>query len=193
MSLLAVAFTTLFFSFIIQAMFLFYYKITDSATAREYKNVFDYMSGIFGDGILVPITNVAIVQALNFIPKAYFDIITWLYAIALGFGVVVVAHWIQKQFSLTNWTMPQVGKWNSLGFYHAIFMFFESTFLSYALIVYVKRLIHFGPSVVIDSPIKFAILSMVLFFVSFAYDYWQPLFKGLFLGKIYAILRAFTD
>ena len=80
--------------------------------------------------------------------------------------------------------MPQVGKWNHLGLYHAIFMFLESSFLVFTLITYVQYLENNGSGVIYNSPIKYGFLMLFIFFVSFVHDYWHTLFKNLvYRGK----------
>lgn len=131
--LLSVALITCFFSFIVQFLVYLRYRSTNNPLVRDQKSVVEYLSGVIGDGLLMPLTNVFAVLtllAVGFNPSLKL----FLASALVGMFVTWVFHYGQQKFKLTNWTMPKVGQWNYLGLYHALFMFAEISFLSLVLI-----------------------------------------------------------
>jgi hypothetical protein len=178
-NLYTVAFVTFFFSFGIQALFWLWYFIRKEPIIKKYKTVFSYSSGYIGDLVCMPATNVFAVMALDRLGNPYFDFSVWMIALLIGLFTTFVFHQGQKHFNLINWTMPQKGKWTLLGVYHALFMYTESSFLAFALVSYFKR----GPGSLAGTPIILGLGIMFLFFVTFIYDYWKPLFRPLLMKK----------
>lgn len=168
--LLFVGGVTFFFSFLMQVIFYWWYKSKDSKFLSHHKTVFDYTSGVIGDGILIPLTNIFAFFALNQI-NIKTDFSLWIVSLAGGFALTLGIHFGQKQLGLTNWTMPEVGKWNTLGITHAMFMFCETSFLLYAFSVFIKKAILLGPHVLLDYPIKYAFITLLMFLLTFTYDY----------------------
>ena len=175
---------TLFFSFGVQFGFYLWYKKHHEKFLTENQHVLQYWSGILGDGVFVPFINVFAVLTLNQIDLISLSSNIVISSFLGGFVITLMFHYGQEYFKLTNWTMPQVGKWNHLGLYHAIFMFLESSFLVFTLITYVQYLENNGSGVIYNSPIKYGFLMLFIFFVSFVHDYWHTLFKNLvYRGK----------
>lgn len=175
---------TCFFSFGVQTLFYIWYLARNEPIIDKYKTVFSYWSGFVGDAVLIPVTNVFAILALNDLGNPYLDFTVWIPSIFVGLGVTFTMHWGQKHYNLTNWTMPQKGKWTLLGIYHSLFMFCESIFLSFALISFLKRVLLSGQSSLAGSHITLGLGLMFIFFTTFVYDYWQPLFKRFFSSKV---------
>ncbi len=176
---------TFFFSFGVQFGFYLWYKKHHEKFLTENQHVLQYWSGILGDGVFVPVINIFAVLTLRQI--GYFEFTARVLGLSLfgGFLITLFFHFGQQYFKLTNWTMPKVGEWNHLGLYHAIFMFFESSFLVFTLISFINYLNINGSGVIFNSPIKYGLLMLFVFFVSFVHDYWHTLFKNLTLrGKM---------
>lgn len=182
--ILNTALITCFFSFGVQSLFYLYYYLSQSSLIRDYKTVFDYSSGIIGDGLLVPLVNVFAVLSLWQSPGGFNDYYLWVISLGCGFLITLLMHYGQQRFTLTNWTMPRVGKWNKLGIYHAFFMLFESAFLSYALLSYLRDLITQGPGFTYHAPIKLGIFIFLMFVGTFVYDYWQCLFRNGYVNYV---------
>jgi len=174
---------TFFFSFGVQALFYFWYLARREQIIVKYKTVFSYYSGIIGDAILIPTTNVFAVYSLKQLGYPVFDYIVWIAAFIIGFITTLFFHLGQKYFNLTNWTMPQKGKWTLLGIYHSLFMFCESIFLAFSLVSYLKHLALEGKNGLAGDPIKFGLVLMFFFFLTFAYDYRKTLFSKFGRGK----------
>ena len=71
--------------------------------------------------------------------------------------------------------MPEVGKWNLLGIYHAVFMSFETSFLAFTLLTIIKVGLASGVGFLINSPVKYSFLVLGLFALTFLFDYRKPL------------------
>lgn len=176
--LILVGSVTCILSFGVQCGFFVLYKLTGNPIIKNYKHVFSYTSGVIGDGLLVPLVNIfaflTLTQIGHTIPRL--DIL--ILGLIMGFGVTFIAHWGQRKYDQKNWTMLKRGEWNNLGLYHAIFMFLESSFLGYTLIFYIDYL--FNPnSEAVFTPFWYAIFVLLLFALTFIFDYWDCLFKGL--------------
>lgn len=175
--LLIVGLITFFFSFGVQVGFYLWYKYHQHYLVTQYKTVFDYTSGVIGDGLLVPLTNIFAVMTMFSIAEGFLNFERWLYAGLTGFTITYLFHVGQEYYKLINWTMPKVGHWNLLGTYHAFFMFFESTFLCYILYSYLQSTARDGNFS--NYSFSYSLLVLALFLISFIYDYWNPLFKKL--------------
>lgn len=180
--LFTIFFITCFFSFGIQTLFYFWYFIRREPIIKKYKTVFNYFSGFIGDALLIPLANVFAYLSLKNAHFPVLDYVIWLFALIIGLTATLVMHFGQKHYNLTNWTMPQKGKWTILGIYHSLFMFVETVFLSFTLLSFLKAILIEGKSS--DGvPIKFGLLIMFLFLLTFIFDYWKPLFKSFLFRK----------
>lgn len=169
-----VALITFFFSFGVQALWFCWYKYKEDEIIEDYKHVFNYLSGIAGDGLLVPLVNVfafsSLLQAsinFNFLAVSF-----------LG-GILVTAffHQMQLKLSLINWTMTEVGRWTNLGIYHALFMFAETSFLIFTLLNFIQSSFS-GPNTdFVVSPITYSVVILLIFLLTMIYDYRKPLWK----------------
>lgn len=177
-TILQVGFITFVFSFGVQAAFYYYYKFTNNSLIKKHKAVMQYTSGVIGDGILMPLTNIFAVLALNS-QKIVIEPYTLLFSIIGGIITVFIFHYGQEYYNLKNWTMPDTGLWNLLGVYHAVFMFAESSFLCFVLINWVQK----GFYSISSHAIYVGFLVMFVFFITFVYDYWKPLFRNLLSKK----------
>ena len=168
--LLAVALITCFFSFIVQFTVYLWYRKTDNPLVRDQKSVVEYLSGIIGDGLLMPLTNIFAFLTLlstGFNPSTKLFLMTAL----SGMFITWAFHYGQQRFKLTNWTMPEVGKWNNMGLYHALFMWSETTFLSLVLIEAGMKFISTGSVESFIWPFLGTLLVLAFFAATFFYDY----------------------
>lgn len=175
LSLVEIGFITFFFSFGVQTLGYLFYKYIDHELIKCHKCVIHYTSGIIGDSILVPLTNVFCALTIYSLGKTIYEFSLWPYSFFSGVVITFFFHYFQLKLKLTNWTMPEVGHWNLLGVYHAVFMSFESSFLSYTLLVIIKTTLEQGIVFVLDSPVKYSFLILGLFLITFLFDYRKPL------------------
>lgn len=90
--------------------------------------VFNYYSGVLGDGVLIPAVNVAgFVMLRQLVPG-----VPWrrlpLYAL-LGLATATAAFLMQARLDLVNWSMPTAFTWSDVGQFHFFVMAAEITFL----------------------------------------------------------------
>lgn len=176
-TLIWVGLVTFFFSFLVQFLFYIWYRIHKDSLIEKNKSVVNYSSGIIGDGLCMPLVNIFAVLTLESIKTIVVN--SWLIiaCFIIGYLVTFLFHYGQAKNKLPNWTMPEVGKWNTLGLYHAFFMFFETSFLAFSLINYLLEY-NFGSGwLFLNSPIIYSFLVLGIFFLTFVYDYRKTIFN----------------
>lgn len=159
-----------FFSFGVQFLVFLYYRYIDHSILKVHKSVIHYTSGIFGDGVFIPMINIFCyytIVALNPTLNLFNTSLSLLGGVVITF----IFHWGQQRLNLTNWTMPEKGLWNILGLYHALFMFCESSFLSFTLITLLSHVDSLSTLTLFHLPAKYSIAILGLFLISFLYDY----------------------
>lgn len=171
MWLLWVFLLTLMFSFGVQSLTFFYYHVQGNQLIHKHKSVFHYLSGLLGDGVLLPLANVFAYLSLESLGQSLNNMAIWSLALLGGLVVTFIFHLGQQRSRSTNWTMPKVGLWNLLGVYHVIFMFAESTLLLYTLL----SVVEVSPTQIWFSDFKYVLLMLGLFFGTFVYDYYHLL------------------
>jgi hypothetical protein len=165
-------------SFGYQLVFYFFYENTDRTLIYSKETVFSYNSGLLGDGILVPLVNI---MAFLLIKRLEFRANRKYLFLALFFGLsfTLVAHYLQASLALTNWSMPVPYHWSGVGRFHFFFMWSETSFLFYALIlsVYKRRRLFF------DSEARLYLGLCVLALLAFA---------GTFLADYFRVVRLYA-
>jgi hypothetical protein len=126
--LAGVFFATMFFAFVVQAAGNVYLNWRADPIVTEYRTTLTYTSAVIGDGLLVPLVNVLMTSQL----------VAWrrkprgaeIVGAVLGAAVMTVGvHLYQAVNALLNWTMTRPFEWTPLGYYHALFMWTELTFV----------------------------------------------------------------
>lgn len=175
--MIKIAVITCFFSFGVQLSAYFWYKFRNPIFLKKHQHVLQYYSGIIGDALIIPLSNVFAFQTLQFSNSSLFVTKIWIISLIISLVTTLIFHYGQKYYKLTNWTMTRPGQWTALGLYHAFFMFLESAFLIYTLVSFMRFIDLYGPSLILLSPIRYSFLWLLLFFVTFAYDYRKTIFK----------------
>ncbi|HEV2216988.1 MAG TPA: hypothetical protein VGV88_05365 [Candidatus Dormibacteraeota bacterium] len=108
---------------------LFGYQWAFSLSYRgSMPTVFNYLSGVLGDGILIPAANVLAYSLL----RQLRPVIRWqrlpLYA-ALGFITAYAAFMAQAGLGITNWSMPAPYQWSAVGQFHFFVLWAEVSYL----------------------------------------------------------------
>ena len=94
----------------------------------KYRPTLTFRSAWIGDGLILPIVNVLMFKALwRWRPRSSTS--TTFTPILGGSLVALLFHIAQGRGGLVNWTMPQPWHWNTLGYYHFIFMSTEFAFM----------------------------------------------------------------
>lgn len=156
-----------------QIFFYYYYLFQGSSLASE-KNVFSYYSGIIGDGMIVPSLNILTYLLLHSL-RVTVNRRKIAFFAALGLGITILVHLAQASLALTNWSMPAPFVWSSMGKFHFFFMWFEFSFLFFALYEVVIRLGEVRGSRAKTKLFVLSLLLVALFLALFAYDYAQIL------------------
>jgi hypothetical protein len=102
------------------------------------RTVFSYLSGVIGDGLLIPVANLGAFLVL----RQMWPYIAWrrvpLY-IALGFIAAFGAFLAQAGLSIVNWSMPAPFVWSAVGQFHFFVMWSELAYLFVAMAVSVNN------------------------------------------------------
>jgi len=102
------------------------------------RTVFSYLSGVIGDGVLIPIANVGAFVVL----REMSPYIRWrrlpLY-VALGFITAFACFLAQGGLQIVNWSMPSPYVWSPVGQFHFFVMWSELSFLYVAMAVSVNN------------------------------------------------------
>lgn len=119
---------TFLLGFIVQAAGNVYLNWRADPIVSEYRTTLSYTSAVFGDGLLVPLVNVAMTSQL--VAWRRRPRLTEIAGAVLGAGVITVGvHLYQAVNALLNWTMTRPFEWTPLGYYHALFMWTELSFV----------------------------------------------------------------
>jgi hypothetical protein len=119
---------TLFFGFMVQAAGNVYLNWRDDPLVSEYRATLTYTSAVIGDGLLIPLANVFITSQL--VAWRRRPRMTEIAGAILGAGVITVGvHLYQAVNALLNWTMTRPFEWTPLGYYHALYMWTEMSFV----------------------------------------------------------------
>jgi hypothetical protein len=112
---------TFFFGFFAGAILNVYLIAIGDPTVHELRTLLTYKSAILGDGILLPIANMAaaaaMVKRVNGVSRA-----SVLVAVFFGLTVTTCVHAFQATQELVNWSMPTPWRWNAIGLWHAAYM-----------------------------------------------------------------------
>ncbi|MCS6800609.1 MAG: hypothetical protein RMM58_10310 [Chloroflexota bacterium] len=104
-----------------------------SRLVQEYRGTLQFLSAWVGDGVLLPALNVIAARLLQRTggPPNRAELAA---ALAVGGGITAALHGYQGARGLVNWSMPRPWRWNLLGWYHALFMTGQLSYLALALL-----------------------------------------------------------
>jgi hypothetical protein len=160
---------TLFFGFMVQAAGNVYLNWRADPIVSEYRTTLTYTSAIVGDGLLIPLANVFITSQLvawRRRPRA-----AEVFGAVLGAGLLtVIVHLYQAVNALLNWTMTRPFEWTPLGYYHALFMWTEMSFVLFfwGQVALVGKE---NPRAILSQRIGFVVLCTALFLRLLFTDY----------------------
>lgn len=171
-----VGLATFFFGFGAAAILNTYLFMVRSPLVLNFRSSLNFVSSIFGDGIILPVVNML---AVSFIIKNR-ELMNKL-ILSLGFigGIIITSyfHLVQALNGLVNWAMPEPWHWNLLGVWHAIYMFLVASFLSLYFLVLIKALISRKK---VSKTALFAIGGIIIFFILLKLDYIEVNLNNLF-------------
>lgn len=122
-----------------QVSFYVLYRLQGSEFLVGQRTVWSYYSGIIGDGVVVPLINMAAFLLLREL-KATLNLKKSMLLLSIGFAVTVAIHYTQATLGLTNWAMPEPFFWSGVGRFHFLFMWVEFSFLFWAFYESVRHL-----------------------------------------------------
>ncbi len=102
------------------------------------RTVFSYLSGVLGDGVLIPFANLGAFLML----RQMWPYIAWRrlpFYIALGFITAFGAFLSQAGLDIVNWSMPHPYVWSAVGQFHFFVMWSELSYLYVAMAVSVNN------------------------------------------------------
>lgn len=104
--------------------------LTRHPLIKEHKATLEFRSAVIGDGLILPFVSVLMMRGLRAwrARPGRRSVISSLLAGVLFTSAVHVG---QVRNKMTNWTMPQPGKWNALGIYHMGYMASQFAFTSF--------------------------------------------------------------
>jgi hypothetical protein len=160
---------TVFFGFMVQAAGNVYLNWRADPIVSEYRATLTYTSAVIGDGLLIPLANVFITSQLvawRRRPRA-----AEVFGAVLGAGLLtVIVHLYQAVNVLLNWTMTRPFEWTGLGYYHALFMWTEMSFVLFfwGQVALVGKE---NPRAILSQRIGFVVLCTALFLRLLFADY----------------------
>ena len=167
--LASVFFATLFFGFMVQAAGNVYLNWRSDPIVSEYRATLTYTSAVFGDGLLIPLANTFITSQL--VAWRRRPRVAEVVGAILGGGVFTVGvHLYQAVNALLNWTMTRPFEWTPMGYYHALFMWAELSFVIFfwGQVALVGRE---NPRAILSQRIAFVVLCVALFLRLLFADY----------------------
>lgn len=109
-----------------------------SPLVAQHRATLTFLSALVGDGLVLPGVNAALAVQLRRWGVALCPARV-LRALAAGAGITAAVHVTQGWLGLVNWSMPRPFVWNWIGWYHALFMCSECTYLAYGSLAVADR------------------------------------------------------
>ena len=177
--ILSVGLATFFFGFGAPAILNLYFFAVKSPLVLNFRSSLNFISSIVGDGLILPIVNMFIVSFLLNNSKSVSKL-NIVFGLISGLLITIYFHVIQGIEGLVNWSMPTPWHWNLLGFWHAVYMFAVSSFLSLYFIVLVLQIKKTGK---IPKNFLFVVFGIIVFLILLKLDY-AKVSLNLFLPKL---------
>ena len=132
-----VGLATLVFGLLASVLLNLYLVAVDDPVVHQLRTVLSYRSAILGDGILLPVVNMA---AASFLTRERQHLARTCVLPALLLGAVFTAyvHGMQAANQLVNWAMPIPWHWNAIGLWHALYMWAVTSWLVLFFFVVLK-------------------------------------------------------
>ena len=165
--IMAVGIGTFFFGFGAGALLNLYLLAINHPLVHQFRAALSYKSAILGDGILLPLVNMA-VAAFVIRNRSYIGRKMIQGSLFSGLLITIYFHVNQAMGGIVNWAMPEPWRWNILGIWHAMYMFSVATLLSlfYLLVVKVTK-----EERVVPREVLAVTLGIIAFFVLLRLDY----------------------
>lgn len=169
MSFVIVA-VSLVLNFLIPYSYFLYITKVKGESFVPYKAINEYLSGMVGDTILVPLINLFLFKSVYGLPVSLsYQVVTL--AFLMGLGAMAISHVSQAMLGPINWSMPEPWRWTFPGKYHMLSATIQYSYMALMLIsVFLER------SVVSTDAVHYhyflaATLAVFLFLGIYALDY----------------------
>jgi len=132
--------------------------------------VFNYYSGVFGDGLLLPTVNVATFVMLRELSAE----IPWRRLptyVALGLATAFASFLMQAHLNWINWSMPTPFQWSDVGQFHFFVMAAEISYLYLVLATAINSWRQMTANSTAWRSFAVSWLGLALFGVTLAVDY----------------------
>lgn len=165
--IVGVGLATFLFGFFAGAILNYYLILVHSSLVTQFRASLSYESSIFGDGVILPITNMIVayfvLENKEFLRKKVIR-----NAIFSGLLITLYFHLNQAMRGLVNWAMPIPWHWNALGVFHAIYMLSVTTFISLFFLILVK---YVRRTKTIPREALIVTLGIIIFLILLRLDY----------------------
>jgi hypothetical protein len=158
---------TFFFGFGAAAIFNFYLYVVRSSLVFNFRSSLNFISSIFGDGLILPVVNMLVVSHILNNTK-YVNKLSLIIGAIMGLLITIYFHVIQAVKGLVNWSMPTPWHWNLLGLWHFFYMLSVTSLLSFYFVVSVMEV---RQTKKLPKNLIFVILGIILFLTLLKLDY----------------------
>lgn len=174
-----VGLATFVFGLLASALLNLYLVATHDPVVQQLRTVLTYKSAILGDGLLLPLVNMA---AASFLSRHRQRVArtTVLAALLLSTAITACVHIVQAANGLVNWGMPTPWHWNGIGVWHALYMLAVTSLLVLFALVLVK-VVRRGTEIPKEAGV--VLVGVLVFLVLLRLDYysgdlqWMPLLR----------------
>ena len=174
-----VGLATFVFGLLASALLNLYLVATNDPVVQQLRTVLTYKSAILGDGLLLPLVNMA---AASFLARQRQHLARGavLAALLLSAAITAGVHIVQAANDLVNWGMPTPWHWNGIGAWHALYMFAVTSLLVLFFLV-VGKVIRRENAIPREAGV--VVLGVLVFLVLLRLDYysgdlqWVPLVR----------------
>lgn len=158
---------TFFFGFGAAAILNLYLYAVRSPLVLNFRSSLNFISSIFGDGLILPVVNMLVVSHLLSNPK-YVNKLSLVSGSIMGLLITIYFHVTQAIKGLVNWSMPTPWHWNLLGLWHFVYMLSVTSLLSFYFVVSVSEI---KQTKKLPKDFIFVILGIILFLTLLKLDY----------------------
>jgi len=158
---------TFFFGFGAAAILNFYLYVVRSPLVLNFRSSLNFISSIFGDGLILPAVNMLVVSyILN--NQKYVNKLSLTIGAIMGLLITIFFHVTQAVKGLVNWSMPTPWHWNLLGLWHFVYMLSATSLLSFYFVVSIMEV---RQTKKLPKNFIFVILGIILFLTLLKLDY----------------------
>ena len=165
--ILGTGIATFFFGFGAAALLNLYLFAIKSPLVLSFRSSLNFISSIFGDGIVLPLVNMLVVWFLLENEK-YVNRLRIILGAGIGLLITIYFHVSQGLQGLVNWSMPTPWHWNFLGLWHGIYMLAVTSLLSLYFVVSISVIRKTGK---ISKYLPVVILGLIVFLILLKLDY----------------------